>query len=884
MKQFWPTIILMPVILFTAAILLASSVLVSAQTTANIQIPSAAPWTDTGIYLSQGSFVQIQASGQVAYGRLSQQVIGPDGGDYTGIIYFSDAVYPYVIGHSLIGKTGGTTSIGTGTPLPETGVYSAGFVGSSYAAYISTPGELFLGFNDAINTFSDNSGSFSVSITKTSPAIKTGDSNTKSAALTFQTSQEMVAEPVDTETGAHIINLSLLKIRGAQDLEFIIDYNSIARTIDQLGTGWGHNFEASLQSLSDGTVQVNWNSKKSSIFSPLPSNTNQFTCPDLPVVYDKLTLNQDGSYSLLEPNQRHYEFDSQGRLQQIVNPHGQPLQLVYQSTNFYASQIVETVSGKSLYLNYNASNLLAQVSDDLGRNVSFSYDSSSRLTQFVKNLGTVYQTNSFSYDAAGRVLSETNAEGYCIFTDTYDSQGRVHVQQDSTGRRTTFAYDESQTNRIFTTVTDRCGAAKVYVHDWNYQLLSITDGLGNTTSYAYDNFANKIAITNALGRVQSFAYDSSGNLTSATDATGQTTSSFYDGNNNLTNIVNALTNSASFTYDANNNLIASTDFLTNQTLLKYDTNSMLVQTTSPRSGLTTFAYVGGLPIAITDAATNTASMAYDTVGRLLAVTNAAGFVSTNAYDFNDNLTATSDGLGNIWRYTYDSAGRRLSATDPLSNSTIFAYNANGDLLTTTNSLGGVTTYAYDGEDRLASVTDANGNTKSLSYDAAGRLAFVCDALNHTNFFQYDAVGNLTATVDALGITNQITVYDVRNQPTTTQDAIGNTKRMSYDALMRIVQTVDALSRTNTMNYDALSRLTSTIDPLQLVNQQQFDGDGNRTAIINPKTAQFNFQYDLANRLASSTTAAGRTTGYTLDGPKSRYQHPPVIQRGNRIHL
>jgi RHS repeat-associated protein len=697
---------------------------------------------------------------------------------------------------------------------------------------------------------------------------KSGDPSVTQANNYVQNAKGMSEEPIDTENGAHVISHSLLRIHGAQDFGFTIDYNSICRSNDIVGAGWSHNFEFGLQPLSNGAIQVNWNAKISHIFTRLSPGTNLFGCPDLPVVYLRLSANSDGGYSLLEPSQRRFEFDSSGKLRQIVNPHGQAIQLFYPPASLCPTQIVEAVSGKSLYLAYNPTNgLLAQASDDLGRTVTFVYDASDHLTNVTKADGITSQIYSFAYDSAGRILSEVNPEGVTVFTDTYDSYGRVIVQNDAIpgSRPAIFQYDESQTNRLITMVLDRTGATNIYVHDKNYLLLSVTDGLGNTTSYGYDVNGNQIAITNALGAVQRFTYDSAGNRTSTTDAAGYTTTSQYDSRNNLTNLVNAATNTASFVYDTNNNLTESADFLTNRITMAYDRNAQLAQSVSPRGGKTAFVHVGGLLASMTDPATNTTGMAYDEVGRLVAATNADGFVSTRAYDLNDNLIASTDALGNKWRFTYDSAGRKLSSVDPLQNSTFFAYNGNGDLIAATNALGGVTTYAYDGEDRLASVTDANGHTRSMTYDAAGRLLSVVDALGHSNSFQYDGVGNLTATVDALGITNQVTTYDVRNEPVMTQDALGNQKRMSYDALQRLVQSVDALNRTNGLAYDALSHLTSSRDPMSLVTRQQFDADVNRTALVNPKSAQFSFQHDLADRLTAGLTPTGKKTTYAFDG-------------------
>ena len=79
--------------------------------------------------------------------------------------FYSDCVVPTAVACSLIGKTGGTTGVGDGTPVPAgTPGDGTGFVGTSYNKTISTGGELFLGFNDQVGGFWDNSGSFSVTV------------------------------------------------------------------------------------------------------------------------------------------------------------------------------------------------------------------------------------------------------------------------------------------------------------------------------------------------------------------------------------------------------------------------------------------------------------------------------------------------------------------------------------------------------------------------------------------------------------------------------------------------------------------------------------------------------------------------------------------------
>lgn len=119
------------------------------------------PWTDTGINIAAGSELEITASGTATYGFSAGQSCGPNGAN----AFYSDCVVPSAVACSLIGKTGGTTAVGDGTPVPEgTPGDGMGFVGASYNETISTGGELYLGFNDQVGGFWDNSGAFSVTL------------------------------------------------------------------------------------------------------------------------------------------------------------------------------------------------------------------------------------------------------------------------------------------------------------------------------------------------------------------------------------------------------------------------------------------------------------------------------------------------------------------------------------------------------------------------------------------------------------------------------------------------------------------------------------------------------------------------------------------------
>ena len=137
--------------------------------TTTLDVPGTAPWYDTGIDVFAGDELDITATGIVSYNLYA--IGGPlgadaNGGDSTGQNLFSLAVLPHTMIHSLIGKIGGTTDVGTGAPVPEglpgDGV---GFIGTSYSKPLSTSGRLFLGYNDEVPYFYYNGGSFHVIVT-----------------------------------------------------------------------------------------------------------------------------------------------------------------------------------------------------------------------------------------------------------------------------------------------------------------------------------------------------------------------------------------------------------------------------------------------------------------------------------------------------------------------------------------------------------------------------------------------------------------------------------------------------------------------------------------------------------------------------------------------
>jgi PA-IL-like protein len=124
----------------------------SAPRTVTVSVPATTMWTSTSVKLAAGESASIHATGTISYGSGWPAC--------RGIPITADgcAAEPSV---PVAGGGGGLIArVGAGKPY---------FVGSSGTA--AGPGRLALGINDWDGAFGDNSGAFTVTVTRTSTAL-----------------------------------------------------------------------------------------------------------------------------------------------------------------------------------------------------------------------------------------------------------------------------------------------------------------------------------------------------------------------------------------------------------------------------------------------------------------------------------------------------------------------------------------------------------------------------------------------------------------------------------------------------------------------------------------------------------------------------------------
>jgi RHS repeat-associated protein len=367
------------------------------------------------------------------------------------------------------------------------------------------------------------------------------------------------------------------------------------------------------------------------------------------------------------------------------------------------------------------------------------------------------RTTQYQYDAAGRLLRETDADGG-VTTYTYDSAGNQTSVTDPDGNTTTFQYDSRN------------------------ELVTETDPLGNSTFYAYDGEGNQTEIVDRDGRERTFtftgsnqpqtetwwngtipvetitwSYDTAANLQSITD--GSTTYAYtYDVLDRVTSVDNAGSVDMPhvvlyYTYDKQGNVTSVKDNLGVEVDSTYNSQNLLASDAWQGTGIdpasVDFLYTGtGLLEQVgrysgtaQDTLVGTTDYTYGPTGQVSDVTyrNAVDAVLADLqyqYDFGglvstETYTDADSQYNRVANYTYDPAGQLLSAA--YSNGQAaeqYSYDANGNRIGSGYVTGkanqllsdGTFNYLYDKDGNLVMETEiATGEVTTFDYDFRNRM-------------------------------------------------------------------------------------------------------------------------------------------------------------------
>lgn len=502
----------------------------------------------------------------------------------------------------------------------------------------------------------------------------------------------------------------------------------------------------------------------------------------------------------------------------------------------------------------------------------------------------------FTYDAADRLISRTDADGVNGSGNRtlyfYNADGSLAYQVSALGEVTEYRYDAM--NRLTDTyvrynkissgtlsglkgglVTSTVTSAMPSAHAKDARTVvayNVTDTVAKTTTFVSDPSAtasdsNSLATEyfyNAFRQISSrkdpkgrlletlttststFAYDRRG-LTTQTveDSVGgiaATTTVIYDAFGRATDITKGgqLRKQA---YDRVGRVITTTDALSKDTTYAYDARGNVVTLTDRTGRATTFAYDAfsrNMTSTVSvDGSSITTTTTRDDRGLTLTFTDGRGRTTTYAYDRDGHLTSEVNGRGETTRTnTYDTAGRLYETTNGAGVKVRYGYDAVNRVLTEVVDPGGLgltTTYAYADKGQRTSVTDANGRVTEVAFDNAGRQTKTTvdpSGKNLQTVYTVDRAGNTVSVQEAYG----------------TSDA--RETIFEYDNLDRLKLKKNADGSLNIQSdytYDAAGNVTKRVDKI----------DGSNNAVSH-------FRYDAENRLTTSLDAAGGVTRTTYD--------------------
>ena len=560
-------------------------------------------------------------------------------------------------------------------------------------------------------------------------------------------------------------------------------YDSLVRgSSGDFGFGWnlGITLQVEISPTADVTLTINGR-RRTFFFTPPPNGvftfyfTPQYTAE--PGLFGSLITTGDNCTGVLVHVGQIWEcaINNAGSLYQATGyQYTDPSGRVYTMGPTGAIQSVRDLNGNTLTVT------AAGISSSNGLSVPFVRDASGRITKITDTLGNQYL---YAYDTSGNLVSVT-----------YPSIA------------TPAQYQYDGTHLLTKEIDQRGNTAGTSTYYANGTLQSVTDAVGNTTSYVYNTATNTTTTTNPDGGSVVTVMDAYGSPLSVTDPLGRTTTNSYDANHNLVTVSDPLGHVTTYTYDQNNfrasrkdplgtigtatfNTVggptATNDGLGNQTASIYDSNFQLTRLSDSMGQVVSLGYDGqGNILSLADAAGSTRSFTYDTHGNLLTAKDGLNNVILRAYDSMGNVSSITDQRGNATQYVYDNLGRLQQATDPAGQATTYAYDGNGNRIEIVDPLQRHTRYRYDAANRPIQTDYADGSSSTVSYDFRGNVLTRTDQAGRTTKYIYDLAGQATGVTTAYGTSDAATT-------THTYDAAGrkrsDTRRARECCELRIRQ-------------------------------------------------------------------------------------------------
>ncbi|MBP2606224.1 YD repeat-containing protein, partial [Acinetobacter calcoaceticus] len=529
-------------------------------------------------------------------------------------------------------------------------------------------------------------------------------------------------------------------------------------------------------------------------------------------------------------------------------------------------------------LEYDKLGKVSKKTDGLSNSIASTYNLYGELEQQTQQvtLGTTKTTlqSSYAYSKRGEltstILDSTGLKNTTL--KQYDAYGRVITETDANGNVTRFDYSQDQGRSIQVTSADN-GVTKTTYDAWGRQLSVSVNG--NLTSYTYNDQAKTLTVKSPEGLQTTTQYNEFGDVVQVTQANQGKSTYLYNDDGQKTKETNAVAATTNYVYDKKTGLLSeSTDAVGVKTSYYYDNANRIISqivTLSATEKLeTSYSYDGlGQRLEVTEAKGSAnervTQYGYDKAGNLISVTqDAKGLKLVTSYSYDESgrqVKVTDKGLTTV--YTYDALGRRISEVkdpgglalkveyrydaignvtrkiDEAGNSSWYVYNAMNQLVYTINSLGGVSGSVYDLNGKVIAqyqytalqdvsgwatkdiVTAANvtvskttANQTRFVYNKDGLEIYRIDAEGAVTETQYNELGKVAHAIQydkSLNLTDEALTADTIKTALTTAKASAQTQSYYYDALGRVIYSMNAAGYVTRNVYNALNQIIQVWD-------------------------------------------------------------------------
>jgi YD repeat-containing protein len=235
----------------------------------------------------------------------------------------------------------------------------------------------------------------------------------------------------------------------------------------------------------------------------------------------KLVVQQDDTFRLKNNQGIFLDFDSDGRISQWSDAHGNVVDFTY--TNGKLTQVAGKIGGsttsRSLSLTYSGDHITT-VTDSASRSISFSYDGNGNLTEYTNPDGndTTYEYDDVNDGQLTKIFSPVDQVNPLV-TTVYDSLGRMKQQVDANNCTYDYYLADYRAEVLEPAQTDPNNVTKRFstirwVNGENRTIIT-KDQLGRQTTAEYDGQLRIGPVVSPLGMSAEFTYDENHNVTEA---------------------------------------------------------------------------------------------------------------------------------------------------------------------------------------------------------------------------------------------------------------------------------------------------------------------------------------------------------------------------------